>query len=124
MGVVHPSNRGRSSASLLDDNVLRTAEMFLFSSTVAAETGTVFLKKERSRTRIARFTGGRNMAGVLEVDCFVAVWVVESIGTCFLFKWLKTSKYRVGEMMLEQKKKIRVDPCTNRRTKTFCYRKV
>lgn len=54
--------------------------MFLFSSTVAAETGTVFLKNERSRTRIARFTGGRNMAGFLEVDCFVAVWVVESIG--------------------------------------------
>lgn len=73
MGTVHSSNRGRLSASLLDDNVLRTAEMFLFSSTVAAERGTVFLKNERSRTRIVRLTGGRNMTGFLEVDCFVAV---------------------------------------------------
>lgn len=42
-------------------SLLRTCEMFLVSRTVAADIGTLFLKKDLSRTRIARLTGGRNM---------------------------------------------------------------
>jgi len=47
--------------SLLALSLLRTCEMFFGSSTVAADIGTLFLKKDRSRTRIARLIGGRNM---------------------------------------------------------------
>lgn len=52
---------GRSRMSLLAVSLFRTAEMFFVSRTVAADTGMLFLKKDLSRTRIARLTGGRNM---------------------------------------------------------------
>lgn len=104
MGIVQLSKRGMSSASLLDSSLLRTEDMFLFSSTVAADRGTVFLKNERSRTRIARFTGGRNISGFLEVDCLVAMYC-ESIGPRLPVR----SKTKIGRV----KEEIRVDPCTD-----------
>jgi hypothetical protein len=47
--------------SLLALSLFRTSKMFFVSRTVAADIGTLFLKKDLSRTRIARLTGGRNM---------------------------------------------------------------
>lgn len=105
MGIVQLSKRGMSSASLLDSSLLRTEDMFLFSSTVAADRGTVFLKNERSRTRIARFTGGRNISGFLEVDCLVAMYF-ESIGPRLP---VRSKKTKIGRA----KEEIRVDPCTD-----------
>lgn len=57
-------NRGRFSRSRLFCNSPRTLEISEFLKIVAADRGTVFLKNERSRTRIARFTGGRNIVGM------------------------------------------------------------
>lgn len=54
--------RRAASTSLLFSRAFRTSEMSLLLATRAAEMGKVFWKKERSSTRIARLTGGRNMA--------------------------------------------------------------
>jgi hypothetical protein len=54
-------SRGKERMSWLCESAPRTRDMLELSKTVAAERGQVLRKKERSRTRIARFTGGRNM---------------------------------------------------------------
>jgi hypothetical protein len=53
---------GRNNRSSLLVSAVRTREMFVVSKTVAAEMGNFLLKNDRSRTRIARLIGGRNMA--------------------------------------------------------------
>jgi len=52
----------RRSRSLLFSSSLRQFEIFLLSKIRAAVRGTLFWKNDRSRTRMARLTGGRNMS--------------------------------------------------------------
>lgn len=56
-------SRCTTSRSLLLLSSLRTREISECWKTRAAEMGTVLRKKDRSRDRMARLTGGRNMAG-------------------------------------------------------------
>ena len=76
---------GNNNRSSLFTSLPRTPEISEFLNTVAAERETVFRKKDRSRARIARFTGGRN---ILEVSLrgglrfFVAASMGEPFGAC------------------------------------------
>lgn len=54
---------GSINSSSLLVSAVRTREMFVVSKTVAAEIGNFLWKNDRSRTRIARLIGGRNIAG-------------------------------------------------------------
>ena len=67
---------GITSKSLLLTSSWRVFEISEFLNTVAAEMGNVLRKNDRSRTRIARLTGGRNISGTSVRTCLV--WSVVS----------------------------------------------
>lgn len=65
--------RSRRRKSLLFSRSFRQLEIVVLFKTRAAVRGTLFWKNDRSRTRIARLTGGRNMSsaeGVVSLICY------------------------------------------------------
>lgn len=84
----------------------------MVSNTVAAERGTVRRKKERSRTRIARLTGGRNISVVFGVSAAPPAVVVAvgvefgSIGLLISFLCAKIN-LGLGRSTIDKRKKAK-----------------